>query len=116
MIDGKRILAHRYSYVLFNGSINYGKLIRHTCNNTSCVNPVHLKEGTVKDNSLDMIEARRQCYGEKNKNSKLKEADIHKIRSLRKEGFLFKEIASIFNVCSATIERIMQKKSWKYVG
>lgn len=50
-------LLHRYSYLIYNGTIDKNKLICHKCNNKLCVNPDHLYQGTNKDNTLDMIKA-----------------------------------------------------------
>ena len=47
--------AHRISYLIFNGIIPQGKIIRHTCGNPLCVNPKHLIIGTNLDNSRDMV-------------------------------------------------------------
>lgn len=45
--------AHRMSYEMRFGPISAGKVICHTCDNPSCVNPNHLFEGTQKDNTQD---------------------------------------------------------------
>ncbi|MFS9562657.1 HNH endonuclease signature motif containing protein [Enterobacter hormaechei] len=48
---GKMILAHRASWELCNGPIPDGYLIDHTCHNTLCVNPKHLRIATPKQNA-----------------------------------------------------------------
>lgn len=49
-IDGKSVLAHRYSYELHNGPIKIGRVIDHLCRRPACVNPNHLEEVTQKTN------------------------------------------------------------------
>jgi len=51
--------AHRLSWVIHNGDIPKGLVVRHSCNNPTCVNPKHLKVGTQKDNADDMVKAGR---------------------------------------------------------
>jgi hypothetical protein len=43
--------AHRLSYFLFRGEIPGGMTVDHTCHNSLCVNPYHLRLCTQADNS-----------------------------------------------------------------
>lgn len=52
-LGGTMVMAHRYSYILFVGDIvDLSLEVDHQCNNRKCVNPMHLKLMTRKDNVL----------------------------------------------------------------
>ena len=71
-INSQCFRAHRVSYYLYTGSVSKEKLICHRCDNPRCVNPLHLFEGTAKDNSTDMKIKGRGSKGRKSKLSSSK--------------------------------------------
>ncbi|UCS82790.1 homing endonuclease [Yersinia phage vB_YenP_Rambo] len=55
-VKGVHWMAHRYALSEHLGRpIAEGMVVMHLCDNPSCVNPEHLKEGTQKDNMEDCI-------------------------------------------------------------
>jgi len=56
--SGKSDYTHRVAYVeLGGGELNSDLEIRHLCNNGSCCNPAHLKQGTRTENVQDQVKA-----------------------------------------------------------
>lgn len=58
-LNGKPHLAHRIAYELVNGPIPKGLVVRHKCDNPSCIKPEHLELGTQFDNIRDMVKRGR---------------------------------------------------------
>ena len=52
-LNGKKVSAHRVSWMIHNGKINNGKFVLHKCDVKRCVNPDHLFLGSQSDNVKD---------------------------------------------------------------
>ncbi|MES2781390.1 MAG: HNH endonuclease signature motif containing protein [Pseudomonadota bacterium] len=112
----KQYGAHRVSFKMENGFDP--PVVMHICDNRWCVNPAHLKAGTMAENNADMRAKGRhnttiRPRGEGHHRSKLTEADVREIKSRpdMKPGKLGKE----FGVKSAVIQRIRNGSAWKHV-
>ena len=108
----KLIKAHRLSYILNNGDIPDGMVIRHNCHNRECVNPNHLLIGTHQDNMNDMKEAGRVVTKSKEQHpmAKLTQEQVNDIKTSNMKGV---DLAQIYNVSKSLISAIRNKKLWK---
>lgn len=111
-INKKLYQSHRVAYLIEYGFLP--PLLRHTCDNPSCVNPRHLVPGTNADNSRDMIERDRAANqeGANNGNVKLTDDDV---RDIRESTDALKELALRYKVHLSTIGYIRQRKLWKHI-
>ena len=120
---GKMKGAHRVSWILLNGEIELGKMVLHSCDNPSCVNPAHLSLGTAKDNTADAIAKNRfpqitatgvnKARGERNGSAKLFLEDVYEIR---KSNLTITGLAKKFRVCRTTIRNIKRRNKWAHVS
>lgn len=92
---------------------------RHLCGkgHEGCINPHHLKWGTLKQNSADRKRhgTDKEVFGERHGMSKLTESDVKKIIRLINKGLSNRDIAKKFPVGPWNIEHIRQGKSWKCI-
>lgn len=62
----KHYPLHKFSFELFNNKkLDNGILCCHHCDNRCCWNPLHLFEGTQKDNIQDMLKKGRRIRNKK---------------------------------------------------
>lgn len=120
--DGKTYYTHRYVLEKKLGrSIRSKHMACHSCNNRRCCNPDHIREGTAKENTQDMLDAGRQAVGdtvahrgEKHAMVKLTEEHVHTIRELR--GVLStRQIAKQYDVSPSAISNIHLRKTWRHL-
>lgn len=114
----KNVFAHRFSYVINNGVIPADNIIMHTCDNSSCVNPAHLKLGTIHDNNIDRdIKGRHVALkGVFHGMSKLKDEDVIKIRGMYSSGeYSQRRLANLFKVNQRLIFNIIHKINWSHI-
>ena len=129
---GQRVCkAHRVAYELWNGPIPAGVLVRHKCDEPSCVNPEHLELGTNQDNVDDRQTRGRGRWatgkqhgtythphivqGQNNGRSKLTDDDVREIRILRGFGFIYKELGKMYNIHPEVSARICRRDVWKHI-
>lgn len=112
------VKAHRASFYLRWGIVDNSKLVCHSCDNPSCVNPDHLFLGSPKDNAVD-----RDTKGRKNSprgsqlpHTKLTPADVRRIREEYALGSkTYKELGNEYGICPENVGLIVNRKNWKYV-
>ena len=112
-VNKTKIGAHRFSYVIFHGPIPKDLLVRHRCDNPSCVNPNHLETGTVHDNVKDRMTRGRSAKGTGNGRSKLKESDIQKILIDPRSSI---KVSRDYGVSGSVILNVRNGKSWGHVS
>ena len=113
--DPRNMVTHRASYILHNGDIPKGMLVRHLCHVKLCVNPEHLAVGSPKANSKDEADAGKLRVGEAHHRTSITEDQVREMRELRIAGWPIRRLATKFGVsqgavCAATVGR-----TWRHV-
>jgi hypothetical protein len=113
--------VHRLSYAMHVDDLDRSDVVRHTCDNPRCVNPLHLVVGTHADNHRDAVERGRayrfpNMVGSAAGNSKLVEADIPVIRERVRRRESLASIGADFGVSRHNIAAIRDRKTWSHVG
>jgi hypothetical protein len=108
--------AHRIAYILTYGPIPDGHYVCHKCDNPPCCNPFHLFAGTRQDNVDDMLSKKRQAYGDRAGQSKLRECEVVEIIALLHKGaVMHKDIAAQFGVSRFMVGDIWRGQTWRHV-
>ena len=116
LFDGKLQNMHRIFYAYVYGPIPKGIVIRHTCDESNCVNLNHLIPGTQADNIEDM-RSRGRAYkptGSANPKSKLTEDQVRCIRTI---SYIYprKELQKMFGISKAMLAKILNKIHWSHI-
>lgn len=103
----KTRLAHRLSFIGFNGQIPDDKLAQHSCDRQWCVCPGHLSEGTDKTNSDDMwSKGRGNCKLSDDQVREIREAGTHEAHHV---------VCARFGISSSLVSMIVNRKRWERV-
>jgi len=104
--------AHRAIWIMYNGDIPDGLLVRHKCDNRLCTNIDHLELGTIQQNIQDREERNRGSKGEDRPNSILKEDQVVHIYTC---SIPSKVLAEEYGVSTKTIQMIRSGKRWRSI-
>lgn len=112
-----RRYAHRVAYCQANGlTLDQikGQVVRHKCDNPSCVNPQHLELGNQADNIADAVSRGRNVKRGKHGRSKLTDVQIAAIRA-EYTGVKGQQVllSRKYKVSQPMISYIVNQKNWK---
>ena len=105
-------LMSRYIYTKFVKEIPKGLCILHSCDNPACINPNHLRIGTMTENMEDKCNRHRQArvQGIKNPNAKL---SLKQVTDIIQDSRPQTVIAKDYGVHNSTICLIKHNKIWR---
>lgn len=111
------MLAHRASFIAFNGPIPAGLGVCHTCHTPSCVRPDHLFVGAAKIDAEDMVAKGRSTKGEKQHLHKLTWDEVREMRAactaMGTGLHFFRLLAKEFGVSLSTVRNVVSGRTWK---
>jgi hypothetical protein len=110
-------LVHRLMYEMRYGPVPAGAIVRHICDLPQCVNPEHLRVGTMKDNTQDMMRRGRHrvvaVRGEAHRWAKLTAEQVMNIRA-RYRGSR-QALALEYGVSLSLISMVAHGRCWKHL-
>lgn len=112
-----KMLSHRYSWVLHNGTIPDGLVVCHKCDNPPCVNPEHLFLGTHHDNVHDKMKKNRavNVIGSKIGCAVFVESEVFDIRVRAASGESVKSLAKEYEASETAVRQLVKGNTWKHV-
>ena len=109
---GQNLKAHRIAFETIFWPISRDLVIRHRCDNPSCVNPFHLLPGTAADNVQDKVMRGRAARGERHGRAKLSAADVLVIRGSELSS---QQLAGQFGVSANMVRYIRKGANWSHL-
>lgn len=86
----------------------------HSCDNPPCVNPEHLRWGTIKENHQDRS-TRNRSVDQIKSIARYSDAEVYEIRKMLAEGIDTSIIKSKFGLNKSTFHNIRRNKTWKHI-
>jgi hypothetical protein len=121
--SGKTADAHRVVWIRAHGHPGIAHVL-HSCSDGSsslgCINVLHLRLGTVRENALDR-RAAGNMIGETHASSKIKEDDVRTIRTQHVKGSRYPAegstgmLAERFGLSPQNVLHIVKRYSWKHI-
>jgi len=116
-LNKKYWLAHRYICTIVHGDPFDGAQALHSCGNGSlgCVNPNHLRWGTAKENTQDIMAGGTFAVGSRANKSDLTDDKVRLMRQRRAAGKTYQVIADEFGVSIGAAHMAINGNSWAHV-
>lgn len=117
-VNGLQIKVSRFVLEMTLGRPIADKLEAcHSCDNTRCVNPAHISEGTRKSNSEECVKRGRHKApkGEAHSFAKLTVEKVIEIKKLKGKQELKETMAQFGLKSETTVWNIQNGKTWKHV-
>lgn len=115
-VDGRSYRAHRVAYEVATGEkIPSGVMVRHSCDNPPCIEPMHLLLGSGLDNVRDRVRRGRSAdrNGEHCPTAKLTWEKVRTIRALVASGRTHQSVAYEYGVTRECISTIVRGVNWR---
>lgn len=117
---GRGLYAHTFVCLVFHGDrpgMTHQWHAAHSCGQSRCVNPRHIRWATVRENVADKIRHGTHRRGEDMPWSKLTEDDVREIRRVYAEGGISQAaLGERYGVRPSNIQLIVAGKIWKHVA
>jgi len=115
-IDGHYVRAHVYACGQAHGPRPADKTdAAHSCGETMCINPRHLRWATRLENEADKVAHGRDIRGERSGTARLTRPQVEEIRSTYSlGGCTQQDLANRYGVCLMTINKIVNRQTWRY--
>lgn len=114
--NGGKDRAHRAQWERKNArNVPDGMVVRHTCDNPSCVNPDHLVIGSQAENIADQAKHGRKAMGERKGGAKLTDAIVLEARRRVSSGETVQSIAKEFGVHPGTMSQACRRDTWRHL-
>jgi hypothetical protein len=113
-LNGGKQQAPRIAYLIENGELP--EVVRHTCDNSSCVNPDHLRSGTQAEDIRDRQARDRQAKGPRNGQGKPGADDVLHMRRLKAEPeTTYRAVAEQYDVSLYTVKDSVRGDTWGHL-
>lgn len=106
-VGNKTYGSHTLAYRLFYKKEPTQKVL-HKCNNSLCVNPFHLYDGTQMQNMHDKAMCGRAAR-------KMTAEKVIELRRMRKQGYTRRQLQKHFGITYAVVRDIELRISWNHI-
>lgn len=112
----KGVAAHRMAWIIQNGQIPPGKIIKHECDIKLCMSCIEL--GTSGQNNKEAYDRGLKIavpkFGEENPNALCNTREILEIRALQGKTSQ-RKIAAEYGISKTTVAKIWSRELWSHI-